>query len=265
MDFVCPILMRTDSLSGKMLLEGMDLQRRSRHIDIKVCWLRELLVKGIVKIQHVKGTGNPADHITQTLSTAKALEYMTLLGFLPFENLLLNSLLDVEMRDSSFSGVLSCFSVRQCCICGEPVEPIVDAEDKLVPPATKSEILGVEVDFEESSLGVVKARNTQDRVSEIESNLDEIIRSERLKPKELPWQLGRLQFADLQVAGRAGKMAMYDLRRLENVNQKVVNLESTHVNALQILRRRLTSGKPRTLSSRPIGRPWVLVTDGALE
>ena len=62
-----------------MLLEGMDLQRRSRHIDIKVCWLRELLVKGIVKIQHVKGTGNPADHFTKTLSTAKALEYMTLL------------------------------------------------------------------------------------------------------------------------------------------------------------------------------------------
>ena len=126
MDFVCPILMRTDSLSGKMLLEGTDLQRRSRHIDIKVCWLRELLVRGIVKIQHVRGTGNPADHFTKTLSTAKALEYMTLLGFLPFENLLMNSLMNVEIRDSSFSGVISCFSVRQCFMCGEPVESVLD-------------------------------------------------------------------------------------------------------------------------------------------
>ena len=35
---VCPILLWTDSLSGKMLLEGADLQRRSRHIEIKVNW-----------------------------------------------------------------------------------------------------------------------------------------------------------------------------------------------------------------------------------
>ena len=70
----------------------------------------------------------PADHSTKTLSTAKALEYMILLGFLPFENLLMNSLLEVEILDSRSSGVLSCFSVRQCFICGEPVEPVVDLE-----------------------------------------------------------------------------------------------------------------------------------------
>ena len=37
----CPlnIQLRTDSLSGKQLLESYDLQRRSRHIDI-LCWLR---------------------------------------------------------------------------------------------------------------------------------------------------------------------------------------------------------------------------------
>ena len=45
LDVVCPILLWTDSLSGKMLLEGTDLHRRSRHIDIKVNWLRELLAK----------------------------------------------------------------------------------------------------------------------------------------------------------------------------------------------------------------------------
>ena len=139
------------------------------------------------------------------------------------------------------------------------------AEDKLAPPADKSEILGVEVDLSDSASGVVKVRNKQDRIGEIEANLDEIINSGRVKPKDVPSQLGRLQFADLQVAGRAGKIAMYDLRQLESLSQRVVNLEPTPVNALEILKRRLTSGKPRTLTSRPIGKPWILFTDGALE
>jgi len=56
LDVFCPILLWTDSLSGKMLLEGTDLQRRSRHIDIKVNWLRELLATEILKIGHVRGT-----------------------------------------------------------------------------------------------------------------------------------------------------------------------------------------------------------------
>jgi hypothetical protein len=38
-----PLVVKTDSLSGKMLLEAADLQRKSRHIEIKVYWLRELM------------------------------------------------------------------------------------------------------------------------------------------------------------------------------------------------------------------------------
>ena len=67
-----------------MLLEGSDLQRRSRHIDIKVNWLRELLAKEILQIGHVRGTGNVADHFTKCLPTIKALQYMEVLGFSSF-------------------------------------------------------------------------------------------------------------------------------------------------------------------------------------
>ena len=38
-----PLVVKTDSLSGKMLLEAADLQWKSRHIEIKVYWLRELM------------------------------------------------------------------------------------------------------------------------------------------------------------------------------------------------------------------------------
>ena len=131
LDFICPILMRTDSLSGKMLLEGTDLQRRSRHIDIKVFWLRELLTRGVVKLQHVRGTINPADHFTKCLSTAKYLEYASVLGFLPFESLLMSSLMmNFEVRDSSFAGILCRYSVRQCLLCGEPVEPFSSFQEE---------------------------------------------------------------------------------------------------------------------------------------
>ena len=47
----CPltIQLRTDSLSGKQLLESYDLQRRSRHIEIRLCWLRRLLNSSILE------------------------------------------------------------------------------------------------------------------------------------------------------------------------------------------------------------------------
>ena len=67
------------------------------------------------------------------------------------------------------------------------------AEDKLVPPADKAEILGVEVDLSESASGVVKVCSKQYRISEIEANLDEIITAGRVRPKDVPSHLGRLQ------------------------------------------------------------------------
>ena len=41
--YLFPLVVKTDSLSGKMLLEASDLQRKSPHIEIKVYWLRELM------------------------------------------------------------------------------------------------------------------------------------------------------------------------------------------------------------------------------
>ena len=86
------------------------------------------------------------------------------------------------------------------------------AKDRLQDPEGNAEILGMEVDLKESSRGVVKVRNKQDRIDEIGNALDAILDSGKIRPKELSSQLGRLQFADLQIAGRAGKLAMHDLR-----------------------------------------------------
>ena len=64
------------------------------------------------------------------------------------------------------------------------------------------------------SLDEPPRRNKQDRISDIEATLNEILDAKKVRPKELPSHLGRLQFADMQVAGRAGKLAMCDLNFL---------------------------------------------------
>ena len=85
------------------------------------------------------------------------------------------------------------------------------AEDKLNLPACTAEILSVELNSKQSKTSGMCVRNTQDRMADIESNLDESLKAKRARPKDLPSHLGRLQFADMQVAGRAGKLAMCDV------------------------------------------------------
>ena len=107
----------TDSLSGKMILEASDLQRRSRHVEIRICWLRELMAKGILECAHVPGTENPADALTKCLALATFLKHRVLLGFVPLRTAAVSSLVD-----TSFQGFLHAFVFRQCCLCGDHLE-----------------------------------------------------------------------------------------------------------------------------------------------
>ena len=107
----------TDSLSGKMILEASDLQRRSRHVEIRICWLRELMAKGILECAHVLGTENPADALTKCLALATFLKHRVLLGFVPLRTAAVSSIVD-----TSFQGFLHTLVFRQCCLCGDRLE-----------------------------------------------------------------------------------------------------------------------------------------------
>ena len=107
----------TDSLSGKMILEASDLQRRSRHVEIRICWLRELMAKGILERAHVPGTENPADALTKCLALATFLKHRVLLGFVPLRTAAVSS-----VADTSFQGFLHTLVFRQCCLCGDHLE-----------------------------------------------------------------------------------------------------------------------------------------------
>ena len=63
----------TDSESALKRLKGIDLPRRSRHITIKVEWLRELIEQGMVDMVYLRGQMLPADALTKCLATERFL------------------------------------------------------------------------------------------------------------------------------------------------------------------------------------------------
>ena len=119
--YLFPLVVKTDSLSGKMLLEASDLQRKSRHIEIKVYWLRELMDRKVLLLSHVPGTLNPADCFTKCLPTQKFLFYRNMLGFVKVDFSLISNILGfcLDVCDNSYSKPISCLSNRNCVLCGE--------------------------------------------------------------------------------------------------------------------------------------------------
>ena len=119
--YLFPLVVKTDSLSGKMLLEASDLQRKSRHIEIKVYWLRELMDRKVLLLSHVPGTLNPADCFTKCFPTQKFLFYRNMLGFVKVDFSLIPNILGfcLNVCDNSYSKPISFLSNRNCVLCGE--------------------------------------------------------------------------------------------------------------------------------------------------
>lgn len=78
----------------------------------------------------------------------------------------------------------------------------------------KAEILGVMVECNEVDSGKLIYSMKESRRLEALKAIDVILESGKVTPILLPSVLGRLQFADGQLAGRAGKLAMADIRAL---------------------------------------------------
>ena len=113
--YLFPLVVKTDSLSGKMLLEASDLQRKSRHIEIKVYWLRELMDRKVLLLLHVPGTLNPADCFTKCLPTQKFLFYRNMLGFVKVDFSLISNILGfcLKVCDNSYIFKTNFMFVKQ--------------------------------------------------------------------------------------------------------------------------------------------------------
>ena len=87
--------------------------------------------------------------------------------------------------------------------------------------------------------------------------LRDILESGMVIPNQLS-VLGKLQYADSHLRGRAGKLALADLRELGHTAPTAVRLGGTQVKAFEILRERLCGGKPKSFIADYMQKPALL-------
>ena len=83
---------------------------------------------------------------------------------------------------------------------------------KFIPFATSASVLGVEVDTSATCDNLLAVRNKEGRTSEVIAVLQEFLSHGRMSLKDFAKVMGRVQFADAQVMGREGKLAMAEIR-----------------------------------------------------
>ena len=98
------------------------------------------------------------------------------------------------------------------------------AEDKLLPFEEKAETLGVAVDLSKCKAGQIFVDNKESRKVEITDAIDKLLTDGFAIPSQMPSLLGRMQFAEMQLSGRLGKMAMSDLRAMGHTSKLKVDI-----------------------------------------
>lgn len=78
---VVDLQIESDSQSAIQLLQGIELPKRSRHIEVRVEWLKAKLADGSLKIRFRAGDSNVADLFTKCLGTKAFLKHRSVLGF----------------------------------------------------------------------------------------------------------------------------------------------------------------------------------------
>ena len=112
------IMVESDSASALDLLKGLDIPRRSRHVEVRISWLREKLESGQLEFVHRDGVSNVADLFTKCLSTRDFERHRRTLGFNKLE-VPLHDLMDIPksnlLMSSSGRSRESLAVVEVCC------------------------------------------------------------------------------------------------------------------------------------------------------
>ena len=137
------------------------------------------------------------------------------------------------------------------------------AVTKLAPFEHEAELLGISLSCPSPS--IIQVDNKESRKSELASTLRSFLEEGTIDAKVLPSVIGRLQFADMQVSGRQGKLALADIRQMLRDGPKQIELSQEVKDAFSALLKRVTCGVPRTLTVSAKRKPFLLFTDGALE
>ncbi|CAK9004344.1 unnamed protein product, partial [Durusdinium trenchii] len=105
--------------------------------------------------------------------------------------------------------------------------------DKEEPFSSSTHMLGMCLDTSSSHEGFVKVKNREDRTRELKDVVQDIIRLKCVQPKLLPSLFGRALFAESFFMGRAGRLALSELRHLEYSRKPRVELSKSQLDAFQ--------------------------------
>ena len=111
----------------------------------------------------------------------------------------------------------------------------------------------------------MKVSNKPSRMSELKDVLLGIIESGKVSTKSLASVFGRALFVESQFMGKAGKLALAELRSMEKTNKRIVTLSEVQSEAMHNLLERYEKGVPRSLKMERTQLPCVVFTDGACE
>ena len=98
---------------------------------------------------------------------------------------------------------------------------ITVAEDMDESFSTKTDLLGGALDLSEPDMGEIRVCNKPERKKDLTVSLDEVIDSGSINPLQIPSLSGRLQFAEPQILGRAGGLALQTLSKAGNHEAQV--------------------------------------------
>ena len=124
--------------------------------------------------------------------------------------------------------------------------------------------LGVQFDLSSCKDGLLRVCNTEKRVKETITLLDEILTRGDLKKRDALVLRGRLAFCDAFIFGRLGKVALQEITRHAYASPFQECLSNSLKEALKLLKERVLRGKPRLLSCRMLDTLFLL-TDASFD
>ena len=139
------------------------------------------------------------------------------------------------------------------------------SEETEIDFSERTPLLGVVFDTSSLQHGSCVISNKRDRVEQISLSIDQVLEKGKLLPSDVPRLFGRLQFAEHQIAGRAGRLALAQIHQLARGGNSIVYLDDVWQKALRLLQHRLRDHSPRKVDVLDGSLPVVVFTDGACE
>ena len=124
--------------------------------------------------------------------------------------------------------------------------------------------LGVQFDLASCKDGILKVCNTERRIKETLQLLEDTMSAGSLQKKDALVLRGRLAFCDAFIFGRLGKIALQNITKHAYATPFTAQISDGLMDSLKLLKERVLTGKPRTLSCRML-ETMFLFTDASFD